>query len=180
MFSLPLMTAGSFGLMYLFKLRVSVMSFMGIILLVGVVVNNAILLVDVINQLRAGGMNKLEAVVISGPMRLRAILMTTVSTIFGNLPVVFSLSEGGEMRQPMAVAVTGGLFTSTLLTLFVIPAVYLIFDDIKDKVTARLRRFNAYRRLRQRQPRAFRSPAPSPALAQSVPAASQSRKAAME
>ncbi|MDR1731377.1 MAG: efflux RND transporter permease subunit [Synergistaceae bacterium] len=153
MFSLPLMTAGSFGLMYLFRLRISVMSFMGIILLVGVVVNNAILLVDFINQLRAGGMKKLDAVLASGPLRLRAILMTTVSTIVGNLPVALALSEGGEMRQPMSVAVTGGLFTSTLLTLFVIPVVYLIFDDMKDRVVARIRRFNAWRRLREQRSR---------------------------
>jgi HAE1 family hydrophobic/amphiphilic exporter-1 len=144
------MTAGSFGLMYLMDIRVSVMSFMGIILLVGVVVNNAILLIDFINQLRAGGMNKVEATVASGPLRLRAILMTTVSTIMGNLPVALALSEGGETRQPMSVAVIGGLFTSTLLTLLVIPAVYLVFDDIKDWATGKIRRFNAYRRLREK------------------------------
>jgi HAE1 family hydrophobic/amphiphilic exporter-1 len=163
MFSLPLMTAGSFGMMYLFKLHTSVMSYMGIILLVGVVVNNAILLVDFINQLRAGGMNKVEAVVTSGPLRLRAILMTTVSTIMGNLPVALAMSEGGEMRQPMSVAVLGGLFTSTLLTLFIIPVVYLIFDDMKDKVLSRLRRFAAWRRLRIQRSRRIRSAVPVPA-----------------
>jgi HAE1 family hydrophobic/amphiphilic exporter-1 len=159
MFSLPLMTAGSFGLMYLAGLRISVMSFMGIILLVGVVVNNAILLVDFINQLRADGMKKVEAVVTSGPLRLRAILMTTVSTIVGNLPVALALSEGGEARQPMSVAVIGGLFTSTLLTLLVIPVIYLIFDDVKDWCAARVRRYNAYRRLRdyrERRPAAMK------------------------
>jgi len=95
MFSLPLMTAGSFGLLALAGLRISVMSFMGIILLVGVVVNNAILLVDFINQLRAKGAEKVEAVLQAGPLRLRAILMTTVSTMFGSLPVALALSEGG-------------------------------------------------------------------------------------
>jgi HAE1 family hydrophobic/amphiphilic exporter-1 len=159
MFSLPLMTAGSFGLMYLMNIRVSVMSFMGIILLVGVVVNNAILLIDFINQLRADGMNKVEATVASGPLRLRAILMTTVSTIMGNLPVALALSEGGETRQPMSVAVIGGLFTSTLLTLIVIPVIYLVFDDIKDWVYAKVRRFNAYRRLREKHAR-FRGMTP--------------------
>jgi HAE1 family hydrophobic/amphiphilic exporter-1 len=149
MFSLPLMTAGSFGLMYAAKLRISVMSFMGIILLVGVVVNNAILLVDFINQLRASGVKKIDAVTRSGPLRLRAILMTTVSTIIGNVPVALALSEGGETRQPMSVAVIGGLFTSTLLTLLVIPVIYLIFDDAKDWVVGRVRRYNAYRRLRE-------------------------------
>ena len=148
MFSLPLMTAGSFGLLALGGLRLSVMSFMGIILLVGVVVNNAILLVDVINQLRAAGDDKITAVLKAGPLRLRAILMTTISTLIGSLPVALALSEGGETRQPMSVAVIGGLTTSTLLTLLVIPVVYLIFDDITDRVKASIRRFNAYRRLK--------------------------------
>ena len=148
MFSLPLMTAGSFGLLALGGLRISVMSFMGIILLVGVVVNNAILLVDVINQLRAAGDDKITAVLKAGPLRLRAILMTTISTLIGSLPVALALSEGGETRQPMSVAVIGGLTTSTLLTLLVIPVVYLIFDDITDRVKASIRRFNAYRRLK--------------------------------
>jgi len=147
MFSLPLMTAGSFGLMYLMGLRNSVMSYMGIILLVGVVVNNAILLVDFINQQRAKGVKKVEAVVVSGPLRLRAILMTTSSTMAGNLPVALALSEGAEFRQPMAVAIVGGLFTSTLLTLLVIPVIYLIFDDVKEWCVKRVRRFNAYRRM---------------------------------
>ena len=147
MFSLPLMTAGSFGLLALAGLRISVMSFMGIILLVGVVVNNAILLVDFINQLRAKGMEKVEAVLKAGPLRLRAILMTTISTMFGSLPVALALSEGGEVRQPMSVAVIGGLFTSTMLTLIVIPVVYLLLDDIKDKAKASINRYRAYRRL---------------------------------
>ena len=154
MFSLPLMTAGSFGLLALTGLRLSVMSFMGIILLVGVVVNNAILLVDFINQLRASGDDKITAVLKAGPLRLRAILMTTVSTMIGSLPVALALSEGGEVRQPMSVAVIGGLFTSTLLTLLVIPVVYLILDDLMDKVHVKIRRYNAYRRLKQQGGRA--------------------------
>jgi HAE1 family hydrophobic/amphiphilic exporter-1 len=148
MFSLPLMTAGSFGLLFAMGLRVSVMSFMGIILLVGVVVNNAILLVDFINQLRAGGMKKVEAVIHAGPLRLRAILMTSISTIMGNLPVALALSEGGETRQPMSVSVIGGLFTSTMLTLIVIPVLYLVFDDAKDWAARRILKFRAYMRLR--------------------------------
>ncbi|MDO4988700.1 MAG: efflux RND transporter permease subunit [Synergistes sp.] len=146
MFSLPLMTAGSFGLLALTGLRISVMSFMGIILLVGVVVNNAILLVDFINQLRNAGDDKVTAVIKAGPLRLRAILMTTTSTLIGSLPVALALSQGGETRQPMSVAVIGGLFTSTLLTLLVIPVVYLILDDIIDKLRLKVRRFRAYSR----------------------------------
>jgi HAE1 family hydrophobic/amphiphilic exporter-1 len=148
MFSLPLMTAGSFGFLYAANLRLNVMSFMGVILLVGVVVNNAILLVDFVNQLRERGMKKVEAVIAAGPLRLRAILMTTVSTMVGNLPVALAMSEGGEIRQPMSVAVIGGLFTSTLLTLLVIPVLYLVFDDVKDWVDRRVLTFRAYLRLR--------------------------------
>ncbi len=149
MFSLPLMTTGSFGLLALTGLRLSVMSYMGIILLVGVVVNNAILLVDFINQLRARGEEKVSAVLMAGPLRLRAILMTTASTMIGSLPVALALSEGGEFRQPMSVAVIGGLFTSTMLTLLVIPVVYLVFDDWSDRVRTRLNRCRAYMRLRE-------------------------------
>ena len=149
MFSLPLMTTGSFGLLALTGLRLSVMSYMGIILLVGVVVNNAILLVDFINQLRAHGEEKVSAVLKAGPLRLRAILMTTVSTMIGSLPVALALSEGGEFRQPMSVAVIGGLFTSTMLTLLVIPVIYLVFDDWSDKAAAGVRRYRAYLRLKE-------------------------------
>ncbi len=149
MFSLPLMTSGAFGLLYLMKLRLSVMSLMGIILLIGIVVNNAIMLVDFTNQERSKGADKVTAILTAGPLRLRAILMTTCSTMIGTTPVALGLSQGGEVRQPMSVAVIGGLFTSTLLTLIVIPVVYLIMDDIADAVRGRYRRFKAMSRARQ-------------------------------
>ena len=149
MFSLPLMTAGAFGLLAVANVRNSVMSIMGLILLVGIVVNNAIILVDFINQLRDRGKDKVTAVLEAGPLRLRAILMTTVSTLIGAVPVALALSEGGETRQPMSLAIIGGLTTSTLLTLFVIPVIYLIFDDIKDKWALKMRRFSAYLRYKE-------------------------------
>ena len=149
MFSLPLMTAGAFGLLAIANVHNSVMSIMGLILLVGIVVNNAIILVDFINQLREKGRDKVTAVLEAGPLRLRAILMTTVSTLIGAVPVALALSEGGETRQPMSLAIIGGLTTSTLLTLFVIPVIYLIFDDMKDKWDAKIRRFSAYLRYRE-------------------------------
>ncbi len=149
MFSLPLMTSGTFGFLYLMKLRLSVMSLMGIILLIGIVVNNAIMLVDFANQERAKGADKVTAILNAGPLRLRAILMTTVSTMIGTLPIAMGLSAGGEVRQPMSAAVIGGLFTSTLLTLLVIPVVYLLMDDMADYVRARVHRFRAMRRARQ-------------------------------
>ncbi|MDO4219266.1 MAG: efflux RND transporter permease subunit [Synergistaceae bacterium] len=151
MFSLPLMTAGSFGLLAMANVNSSVMSMMGLILLVGIVVNNAIILVDFINQLRERGMDKVAAVLEAGPLRLRAILMTTVSTLIGAVPVALALSEGGETRQPMSLAIIGGLTTSTLLTLFVIPVIYLIFDDIKDRTGRKLRRYKAYLRYKEIQ-----------------------------
>jgi len=112
------------------------MSYMGIILLVGTVVNNGIILVDFINQNRAKGMDKVAAVIDAGPRRLRAILITSLSTLIGAIPAALKLSEGSESRQPMSVALFGGLFTSTLLTLLVIPVVYLLFDDLQDRIKA--------------------------------------------
>ncbi len=149
MFSLPLMTSGAFGFLYLMKLRLSVMSLMGIILLIGIVVNNAIMLVDFANQERAKGLDKVTAILNAGPLRLRAILMTTVSTMIGTLPIALGISLGGEVRQPMSAAVIGGLFTSTLLTLFVIPVVYLLMDDFADLMKAKVRRLRAVMRGRQ-------------------------------
>ena len=132
MFSLPLLTPGAFGLLLLSGQELNIMSYIGIILLVGIVVNNGIILVDFIIQERARGTEKTVAVIKAGPLRLRAILITALSTMIGSLPVALGISEGAELRQPMAIAVVGGLFTSTMLTLFVIPVVYLILDDAKD------------------------------------------------
>ena len=136
MFSLPLMTPGAFGMLYLMNCKLDMMSYMGIILLVGIVVNNGIILVDFINQNRAGSMDKVAAVIDAGPRRLRAILITSLSTLIGAIPAALKLSEGSESRQPMSVALFGGLFTSTLLTLLVIPVVYLLFDDLQDRIKA--------------------------------------------
>ncbi|MBN1334127.1 MAG: efflux RND transporter permease subunit [Synergistales bacterium] len=134
MFSLPMMTAGVFGMLLLTGKEIDVMSLMGIILLVGIVVNNAILLVDFTNQQRDKGVDKVTAVLRAGPMRLRPILMTAISTMVGALPIALGLSEGAEVRQPMSIAVIGGLFTSTILTLLIIPTAYLIVDDSAEKV----------------------------------------------
>jgi HAE1 family hydrophobic/amphiphilic exporter-1 len=146
MFSLPLLTPGAFGLLFLAGNNLDLMSFMGLILLVGIVVNNAIILVDFINQQRARGVEKVRAVLNAGPLRLRAILMTAASTMVGSIPVALKLSEGAEFRQPMAVAVIGGLFTSTVLTLLVIPVIYLVLDDAKERVQVVLRWLRAKRR----------------------------------
>jgi len=106
-------------------------------MLMGLVTKNAILLVDRANQNLEAGMERDEALVMAGRVRLRPILMTTFAMIFGMLPVAMALSKGSEIRAPMAAAVIGGLVTSTLLTLVVIPVVYAMIDDLK-RFVARL------------------------------------------
>jgi HAE1 family hydrophobic/amphiphilic exporter-1 len=107
---------------------ISVVVLIGAILLAGIVVNNAIVLIDFVNQLRAQGMSKIEALVEGGRLRLRPILMTTVTTVLGLLPLALGIGEGAEIRSPMAITVIGGLTVSTLLTLVVIPVVYATLD----------------------------------------------------
>ena len=141
MFSLPLLTPGTFGLMYLLNVKLDMMSYMGLILLVGIVVNNGIILVAFINDERLRGMDKVTAVINAGPLRLRAILITALSTLLGAVPAVLMFTTGSESRQPMSVAIFGGLFTSTMLTLLVVPVVYLIIDDFKDKYIGRVQNF---------------------------------------
>jgi len=106
-----------------------VMSLIGIIMLMGLVTKNGILLVDYANVLRDRGHERSEALVMAGATRLRPILMTTFAMIFGMTPVAFAVGEGSELRSPMGQAVIGGLITSTLLTLFVVPVVYALLDD---------------------------------------------------
>jgi HAE1 family hydrophobic/amphiphilic exporter-1 len=107
---------------------ISVVVLLGAILLAGIVVNNAIVLIDFVNQLRAQGMSKIEALVEGGRLRLRPILMTTVTTVLGLIPLALGIGEGAEIRAPMAITVIGGLTVSTLLTLVVIPVVYATLD----------------------------------------------------
>lgn len=102
--------------------------FIGLILLAGIVVNNAIVLIDLINQLRQKGMDKVEAIIEGGKSRLRPILMTTLTTTLGLLPLAIGFGDGAELRAPMAITVIFGLVVSTLLTLVVIPAMYAIMD----------------------------------------------------
>jgi HAE1 family hydrophobic/amphiphilic exporter-1 len=128
MFSVPFAIIGVLATMWIFGVTVSVVSLIGFILLAGIVVNDAIVLVDYANQLRRQGMAKLEALSKAGRVRLRPILMTTATTVFGLLPMALGLGEGAELRTPMALTVIGGMITSTLLTLLVVPAVYAVLD----------------------------------------------------
>lgn len=130
MLSLPMAIIGAVVALLVFGSSMSVMSMIGIIMLMGLVTKNGILLVDYINVLRGRGMQRWDAALQAGQTRLRPILMTTFAMIFGMIPVAFSFGEGSEFRSPMGQAVIGGLITSTLLTLFIVPVVYTIFDDI--------------------------------------------------
>jgi CzcA family heavy metal efflux pump len=128
MFSVPLGMIGVLWALFLTQTNLSVTSFMGIIMMAGIVVSNGILLVDYTNRLRGRGLGIEEAVVLGGRTRLRPILMTTLCTILGLIPMAIGLGEGSESNAPMAIAVIGGLAVSTLLTLVFIPTLYAIFE----------------------------------------------------
>ena len=113
----------------LLGLTLSVVVFLGMIMLAGIVVNNAIVLVDYINQLRRRGLPRDEAIVTAGQVRLRPILMTTATTVLGLTPMALGMGDGAEIRTPMAIAVISGLISSTALTLVVIPGIYAAVDD---------------------------------------------------
>jgi HAE1 family hydrophobic/amphiphilic exporter-1 len=129
MLSLPFSVVGAFGGLFIAGMTLNIFSAIGFIMLMGLVTKNAILLVDFTNQLKHKGHSTYDALMEAGPIRLRPILMTTFAMIFGMLPVALALGEGGETRAPMAVAVIGGLITSTLLTLLVVPVFYTIADS---------------------------------------------------
>lgn len=126
--SIPLAMVGAVLALWITGSTISVVVFIGMILLAGIVVNNAIVLIDLINQLRAKGMKKIDAILEGGRSRLRPILMTTITTALGLLPLALGFGKGAEVRSPMAITVIGGLTVSTLLTLIVIPVVYAVLD----------------------------------------------------
>ncbi len=127
--AVPLAAIGALGLLLVTGMSLNLYSFIGLILLIGLVVKNSILLVDYTNTLRARGRDLDAALKEAGPVRLRPILMTSLTVIFGVAPIALGLSEGAELRQPMAIAVIGGLTTSTFLTLLVIPVLYSLMED---------------------------------------------------
>ncbi|MGY3264973.1 efflux RND transporter permease subunit [Lysobacter sp. HA35] len=133
LFTIPLAMVGAVGALLLTRSPVSVVVFIGLILLVGLVVKNAIILIDKVNQLRETGVPKREALVEGARSRLRPIAMTTLCTLFGFLPLALAFGEGAEVRSPMAITVMGGLLVSTLLTLVVIPVVYDLLDRRADE-----------------------------------------------
>jgi len=132
--SMPLSFIGAFGALLITGKTINIFSLIGIILLMGLVKKNAILLVDYTNTLRARGMQRREAILQAGPVRLRPILMTTFAMIFGMMPIAIGIGEGAETRAPMAIATIGGLLTSLFLTLVVVPAAYDVLDDLQAKL----------------------------------------------
>ena len=127
-FTIPLAFIGAVFALWITGSKISVVVFIGSILLAGIVVNNAIVLIDLVNQLRSKGMEKMKAIVEGSSSRLRPILMTMMTTTLALLPLAIGLGEGAEVRAPMAITVIGGLTVSTLLTLIVIPVVYSLID----------------------------------------------------
>jgi HAE1 family hydrophobic/amphiphilic exporter-1 len=130
MFTVPLALSGGFLGLFITRVDLSVPAIIGFIVLVGIVVNNAIVLVDYINKRRSLGEERREAILNAGPIRLRPILMTAMTTVLGLLPLSLGIGQGSEMQKPMAVVVIGGLLLSTVLTLVYVPVVYTLIDDV--------------------------------------------------
>ena len=140
MFTIPLAFSGGALGLFLTGRSLGVTALIGVIILSGIVVNNGIVLIDYINTLRKHGMERREAIETAGPIRLRPILMTSLTTILGLIPITLGVGEGAELMAPMGSVVIGGLILSTLLTLVVVPVMYTILDDLAIKTKKRIRR----------------------------------------
>lgn len=137
MLSLPLAAVGAVLGLLLTGRTFTITAFIGVVVLAGIVVNNAIVLVDYINTLRRRGLAREEAILQAGPRRLRPILMTALTTVLGMAPLALGLGEGAEAQAPMATVILGGLLTSTLLTLVVVPVVYTLVEDLGTRLRRR-------------------------------------------
>lgn len=138
MFTIPLAVIGVVLAFIITGKTFGVTAFIGVILLAGIVVKNGIVLVDYINTLRRRGLSREEAILQAGPVRLRPVLMTALTAMLGMLPLAIGRGEGGELDSPLAVAVIGGLFVATFLTLVVIPVVYTVLEDLAQGLRRRL------------------------------------------
>jgi HAE1 family hydrophobic/amphiphilic exporter-1 len=137
MLTIPLAGVGTVLIFAILGKTLNMMAYIGIIMLGGIAVNNAIILIDRINQLRENGLNKKAAIILAGTQRIRPILMTSLTTILALLPLTIGIGESASLRAPMALAVIGGLVSSTLLTLVVIPCVYWVFESLSDLITGK-------------------------------------------
>ncbi len=140
--SLPLAFSGGFLALFITGRTLNVPALIGFLMLSGIIINNGIVLVDYINTLRSHGKERQEAIETAGPIRLRPILMTTLTTVLAMLPMALGIGEGAEIQAPMATTVIGGLLLSTLLTLLVTPVIYTITDDISIAVKNQLRKLS--------------------------------------
>jgi HAE1 family hydrophobic/amphiphilic exporter-1 len=139
MLSAPLSFIGAFAAVAIVGLSLDLMGQISFLMLMGIVMKNGILLVDYTNTLRSRGYALRDAVLEAGPTRMRPVLMTAVSTLFGMLPVALSTGDGSEWRNPMGIIAIGGLLTSTFLTLLVVPVVYTLIDDAEKSLAGWLR-----------------------------------------
>jgi HAE1 family hydrophobic/amphiphilic exporter-1 len=134
MFTVPLSIIGIAWILWVTQQELSVIVFMGFIILAGIVVKNGIILVDYINHGRKNGLNMVDAIIEAGNVRIRPIIMTTLTTLLGLIPMAFSTGEGSEIRAPLAITVIGGLTISTILTMIIIPILYSLTE--REKVAA--------------------------------------------
>ena len=132
LFTIPLAFTGGFMGLYFSGSEVSVIAMIGFVMLAGIIVNNGIVLVDYINQLRASGVEKYKAIIMAGSTRIRPILMTALTTVLGLLPMLITNDNGSDMVKPMAIVTIGGLVYGTLLTLFVVPCIYAVLNRKSD------------------------------------------------
>jgi len=165
MLSLPLSMIGVFLAMLATRGNMNMMTMIGVIMLMGLVTKNAILLIDNANQRRGEGLSREEALITAGEIRLRPIVMTTLAMIFGMLPLALALGEGSEFRSPMARAVIGGLISSTLLTLVVVPVVYTYLDGVGAAITRLFRSDDHGKKPHAPEASHATAPAASPATA---------------
>jgi len=142
MLTIPLAGVGTVLTFFILGKPLNMMAYIGIIMLAGIAVNNAIILIDRINQLRESGTPKRDAIILAGAQRIRPILMTSLTTILALVPLTIGIGESASLRSPMALAVIGGLFSSTILTLIVIPCVYWVVDSFGDLLTGRRKMSN--------------------------------------
>ena len=135
--TIPLAGVGAILIFFFLGNPLNIMAYIGIIMLVGIAVNDSIILVDAINQLKRDGQKTMDAIIGAGQQRIRPIIMTSLTTILALLPLTIGFGESASLRSPMALAVIGGLVTSTILTLIVIPCVYAVFDQFIDWITGK-------------------------------------------
>jgi HAE1 family hydrophobic/amphiphilic exporter-1 len=139
MLTVPLAAIGAIFMFFITGQSLNVMAYIGLIMLIGIAVNDSIILVDAINQLKTRGLPVRDAIIAAGQRRIRPIVMTSLTTILALIPLTFGFGEGAALRSPMALAVIGGLVTSTLLTLIVIPCVYSVMDQAREWISSRLK-----------------------------------------